>query len=186
MATVEEALQSQIRNIEGTYGRPIQEWIDLTRASGRTRHGEIVSWLKAEHGMSHGAANRVALVAMSAIAPKPNTVDPERVLYAGAKAALLPIHGRLMAVIDGLGGDVEIAPKKGYLSLRRRKQFAMIKPAARHIDLALILAGHPVGPRLESAATFNALFTHRVRVRSLDDVDDELRGWIREAYGGAS
>jgi Domain of unknown function (DUF5655)/Domain of unknown function (DUF4287) len=186
MATVEEALESQIRNIERTYGRPIQEWIDLTRASGQTRHGQIVSWLKTEHGMTHGAANRVALVAMDAIVPKPETSDAEQVLYAGPKASLLPIHERLMAVIDGLGADVEIAPKKGYLSVRRRKQFAMIKPAAGHIDLGLILAGHALGPRLESAATFNALFTHRVRVRSLNDVDDELHGWIREAYAQAS
>ena len=39
--------------------------------------------------------------------------------------------------------------------------------------------------RLESSATFNALFTHRVRVRSDDDVDAELVGWLRQAYDRA-
>jgi hypothetical protein len=62
----------------------------------------------------------------------------------------------------------------------------MIKPAAKHIDLGLILAGQGIGGRLESAATFNALFSHRVRVRSLDDIDDELRRWIAQAYAEAA
>jgi Domain of unknown function (DUF4287)/Domain of unknown function (DUF5655) len=184
MAMVERGLQSQIRNIEAQYGRPIGEWVDLVRASGRTRHGEIVSWLKSEHGMSHGAANRVALVALDAITPQAPADDPEYALYAD-KPDLRPIHAALMAHVHSLGSDIEIAPKKGYLSVRRRKQFAMLKPAAKHVDLALILPGGATSERLESAATFNALFTHRVRVRSPHDVDDELRVWISEAYGAA-
>ena len=182
MVTVEEGLRSQLRNIEATYGRTIDDWIELIRASGLRRHGEIVAMLKADYGLSHGAANRVALVALDALNPKAASDDPQGELYANGKEGLLPIHARLMAIIEGLGPDIEVAPKKGYLSLRRRKQFAMIKPAARHVDLGLILPGVPVTRRLESAATFNALFTHRVRVGSIDEVDDELVGWLGDAY----
>ena len=181
MPTVEEGLRSQIRNIEATYGRPIETWSELIRASGLRRHGEIVALLKGEHGLSHGSANRVALVALDAMAGTPRGETPEAQLYAG-KASLLPIHGALMAAVATLGDDVELAPKKAYLSLRRRKQFGMIQPAAKHVDLGLVLPGLPVTERLESAATFNALFTHRVRVRSTDEVDPQLVGWIREAY----
>jgi hypothetical protein len=185
MSTVEEGLRSQVRNIEATYGRPIDGWIDLIRASGRTRHGEIMKWLKTEHGLSHGAANRVALVAIDALAPTPGASDPEASLYAGPKRGLLPIHAMLMALVLSLGTDVETVPKKGYLSLRRRKQFAMIKPAAKHVDVGLILPAVPVVGRLESAATFTALFTHRVRIRSVDEIDEELVGWLGEAYSAA-
>ena len=186
MATVEQGLQSQLRNIEATYGRSIDDWIELIRGSGRTRHGDIVAMLKTDHGLSHGAANRVALVALDALNPKTGTGGPEQSLYEGGKHDLLPIHARLMAAVHKLGADIEIAPKKGYLSLRRRKQFGMIKPNTKHIDLGLILPGHPVTERLGSAATFNALFTHRVRVRSTVDVDDELVAWLTEAYVGAA
>ena len=185
MATVEEGLRSQIRNIEATYGRTIDEWIEIIRASGLTRHGEIVAMLKTDYGMSHGSANRVALVALDALAPRAASTDPVDGLYPGDKRALLPIHARLMEVIHGFGPDIEVAPKKGYLSLRRRKQFAMVKPAAKHVDLGLILPGVDVTDRLESAASFNALFTHRVHVRSVDEVDDELVGWLAEAYSAA-
>jgi hypothetical protein len=182
MATVEQGLQAQIRNIEATYGRSIDDWINLIGASGRGRHGEIVAWLKGEHGLTHGAANRVALVALAASEPEPAGSDPEAGLYTGRKRTLLPIHAGLMDAVGSLGPDVEVAPKKGYLSLRRRKQFAMIKPASAHVDVGLILPDRAATDRLESAATFNALFTHRVRVRTVDDIDGELRGWLAAAY----
>ena len=183
MATVEEGLQSQIRNIESTYGRSMDEWAALIAASGLERHGQIVAWLKNDHGLPHGAANRVALVALSSNAPSAPE-DPIDALYAGRPPSVRAIHDRIWTVVGGLEA-VEVAPKKGYLSLRRRTQFGMVKPAARHVDLGLILPSEPVTERLESAETFNALFTHRVRVRSEADVDDELAGWILAAYDRA-
>jgi hypothetical protein len=84
-----------------------------------------------------------------------------------------------------LGKDVEQAPKKGYVSLRRRKQFAMLQPGARWINLGLILTKQPPAGRLESAARWNALFTHRVRVASNPEIDDELESWLRTAYDAA-
>ena len=90
-----------------------------------------------------------------------------------------------MAAILAFGPDIEVVPKKGYLSLRRRKQFAMIKPVAKHIDVGLILPNKPVSSGFESAATFNALFTHRVRVRSVADVEADLVSYLREAYDSA-
>jgi len=157
-------------------------WTALSRSSGLTRHAQIVAMLKSDHGLTHGAANRVALVAVAALTPATETDDPVGVLYADRPAAVRAIHERVWREIEALGDDVEVAPKKGYLGLRRRIQFGMIKPAAKHVDLALVLPGQPVTDRLESAATFNALFSHRVRVRSEADVDDQLIGWIRQAY----
>lgn len=56
MATVDDAIKSQLRNIERATGRSVEEWVALVRANGKERHGEIVAWLKAEHGFSHGNA----------------------------------------------------------------------------------------------------------------------------------
>jgi hypothetical protein len=189
MATVDEALQSQLRNIEETSGRSMDAWVALIDASGHRRHGEIVSWLKAEHGLTHGSAHRLALVAIDRLSASSGGSDPastpEDVLYPQSRRHLLPIHKALMGVVRGFGDDVEVAPKKGYLSLRRRKQFAMLQPAANHVDVGVILPDAVTGERLESAATFNALFSNRVRVRSLDDVDADLTGWLRAAYDAA-
>ena len=177
-------LQSQIRNIEATYGKPLDHWFAVIDASGLTKHNEVVAMLKADHGLAHGAAHRVSLLARQrddADAAAPS--EPADTLYAGAKAGLRPLHEALLGEIRAIGA-FDIAPKKGYLSLRRRKQFAMVKPStASRIDLGLILpAAAPVSGRLESAAKFNPLFTHRVRITAVTDLDDELRGWLATAY----
>jgi len=194
MATVEDALQTQLRNIATSTGRTIPEWTELIRTSGHARHREIVKWLQADHGLSYGSANRLALVSLAGgpAAAKtdgaaeaegmPAVGDPLDQLYAGAKVPLRPIHDRLMAVIEGFGAPVEVAPKKGYVSLRRRTQFGMLKPAARRVDVGLILPDVPASARLEPAGSWNAMFTHRVRVGSVAEVDAELTSWLRAAW----
>jgi hypothetical protein len=184
MASPEDGVAAQIRNIEHTYGKSIGAWIDLVKASGLARHPDIVALLKTEHGMTHGAAHRVALLARDASVPPP--ADPVGALYAGRKSGLRPIHDKLIEMISGFGGDVAQVPKKGYISLRRARQFAMIQPsAADRIDVGLILKGTDPAGRLESARGFNALFTHRVRVRSAADIDADLLTWLRDAYQAA-
>ncbi len=189
MSTVDEGLEAQIRNIEQQYGKPLSEWIALVKESGLTKHTDMVAMLKSQYGMSHGSAHRVALkarevdAASTVKAAEASGRDPASELYGGKKAGLKPLHDALMTAITTFGDDIELAPKKGYVSLRRKKQFAMIQPTtATRIDLGLILKDVPTTERLESAASFNALFTHRVRVNTIDDVDAQLIAWLKQAY----
>ena len=218
MPTAEEGIATQIRNIEARYGKTMAQWSVIVAASGLTRHQDVVALLKTEHGLPHGAAHRVSLTArQQSIAglagPGPASPgpagpgqagsatpeDPVSALYSGRKAALRPLHEALMTAILALGNDIEIAPKKGYLSLRRGRQFAMIQPSgAGRIDVGLILPATPAtpaapatpatpaDPRLEPAAGFNALFTHRVRLPAGADIDPGLTGWLRLAYQHAA
>src|SRR5690348_6801067 len=190
MTSVEDGIAAQIRNIEARYGKPLQEWFSLIAASGLTRHAEVVAMLKADYGMAHGAAHRVSLLSRPPAAAEAAPASPGALadgLYTGKKAALQPLHNQLMAMVSALGPDLSQVPKKGYISLRRpRKQFAMIQPsAAGRIDLGLILPGTSPGGRLEASGSFNALFTHRVRVTAAGDLDDTLAGWLDAAYAAA-
>ena len=59
----------------------------------------------------------------------------------------------------------------------------MIQPStATRVDLGLILKGVEPQGRLEVSGSFNAMFTHRIKLGRLDDVDDEVVGWLRRAY----
>ena len=175
MTTVAQGLQSQIRNIEAEYGRSMDEWVTIITASRLTKHPEVVAMLKTRYGLKHGAAHRVSLIARERSGA--STASPT--MPAGE---VKDIHELLLARIDGLGNDIERAPKKGYLSIRRQKQFAMIKPGAKWIDLGLILPGVATDDRLVSAVGWNELFTHRVRLTHTADVDATVVAWLRHAY----
>jgi hypothetical protein len=182
---VDEAIASFERNIESQTGRPVNDWAELVRAQGLAKHGAMVAWLKAEHGLSHGQANHIAKRALEAAAP-PGTDDPVAHLFQGGKEGLRPIYDRLIAETMKLGADVEAAPKKANVSLRRRKQFALAQPTTRtRLDLGLILKGREPHGRLEASGSFNAMFTHRVKLSSPDEMDDQVLAWLREAYDAA-
>lgn len=189
MATVDQGLQAQIRNIEATYGRPLPEWFTIIAATGLTKHTDVVALLKNEYGMTHGAAHRVSLLSrQAAVASVPDEggASPVDTLYSGKKGVLRPLHDALVDTIGSFGDDVDIVPKKGYLSLRRRKQFAMIQPSTTgRLDVGLVLKDLPTNQRLEPAAGFNALFTHRIRLRTAAEIDAELTGWLKIAYDQA-
>jgi hypothetical protein len=180
--SLDKANETFVRNLETTTGKTVAQWVAVARKAG-AKHGEMMKVLKEKHGMKHGYANFIALQALKAAAPPAEDDDPLAAQYAGEKAKLKPIYDRLAKAAKGFGGDVEFAPKKGYMSLRRRKQFACIMPSTNtRVDVGLNLKGAPPAGRLELSGNFNAMFTHRVRVASAAEVDGELVAWLREAY----
>lgn len=191
MATPEEMEASMIQNLEEKTGQTLDQWMKIVRARGLSKHGEMVKLLKDEHGMGHGYANLVAHKAREQAAPATtpgpaaggftgdDLIDAQ---YAG-KEDLRPIYEALIAKIRAFGDDVEIAPKKTYVSLRRSKQFGLIQPSTKtRVDVGIQLKGREAGERLEASGSFNAMVSHRVRVTAEDQVDDELIGWLRDAY----
>ena len=175
-------IQNQIRNIEASTGRSMDDWVALVHASGNTKHGQIVSWLKTEHVMSHGNANRVALIALR----EPDAPEGDALvdaIYSGPKANLRPFHDRVVATASGFGDDVERAPKQAYVSLRRAKQFATVGPApGGRLEVGLNLKGVEPAGRLKAGG---GMCTHRVRLADPSEFDAEVVGWLREAYDRA-
>jgi predicted transport protein len=142
--------------------------------------------LKADHGMTHGYANLVAHKTLKSDAGSASeTTDLVASQYAGDKAALRPIYDALIKAARSCGA-IEVAPKKAYVSLRRSKQFAIIQPSTKtRVDLGLNMKGVPAKGRLESAGSFNAMVSHRVRLEKAADVDKYVKSWIKKAWSEA-
>lgn len=181
MASPDEQLATMLANIPEKTGKKLDEWLAIIKQSGLQKHGEIMKLLKQEHGVTHGFANLI--VSKSKETGDEGDVDLVAAQYSGAKEALKPLYDTIVAYAEGLGQDVEIAPKKASVSLRRKKQFALVTPATKtRIDLGLALKGDEPAGRLE---TYNAMCSHRVRLESEADFDDEVKAWMKEAYSRA-
>ena len=106
--------------------------------------------------------------------------------YAGAKADLKPVYDALIKAATAFGKDVEIAPKKTYVSLRRNKQFALVQPSTKtRVDLGVNLKDEPAKGRLEKSGSFNAMVSHRVKLEKPTDVDKDVKAWLKKAYSQA-
>ncbi len=185
MATPEEQLQSMLRNLEEKTGNPLKHWLGVVKKSGIDKHGAIVKMLKSDHSMTHGYANLVAHKALQSSAGSAGEEDLVEAQYA-AKETLRPVYDRIVEAVQGFGGDVELAPKKAYVSLRRAKQFGLVQPSTKtRVDVGIQLKGIEPGERLEASGSFNAMVSHRVRISDAAEVDDELIGWLQAAYDAA-
>src|SRR5690349_10880799 len=131
MSSLDKATQTQLENIQKKTGKSLAELGEVIRKSGLTRHGEIRDYLKRELGLGHGDANALVHAVQQSDGQRAaegksadNVLDE---IYVGAKAGQRPIHEALMKQIEKFG-EFETVPKKGYVSLRRKRQFAMLGP----------------------------------------------------------
>jgi hypothetical protein len=194
MADPQAATLTQLRNVEARTGKTIAELLAAVKASGLARHGERRIWLMERFQLGYGDANTVvhfvdkplpdlsgAAPAAPAAVPDGNPLDA---IYTGAKAHLRPLHDTVMKAVAALG-PCEQAPKKTYVSLRRRKQFAMLGPATKDlIELGLNARDLPPHPRLKAMPP-GGMCQYTVRLGQAAEVDDTLMGWLRAAYQAA-
>jgi hypothetical protein len=168
-----------ISNIPEKTGKSLEEWKVILKEKAFEKHGQAMKFLKEEYGVSHGFANTIIILSKE---EKNSPEDLVSAQYKG-KEALYPIYEKLLSAIEKFGDDITITPKKGSVSIIRKRQFALIKPATKtRIDLGLKLKDVDFTDRLGNSGPFGTMCTHRVQLSSIEDVNAELFSWLKEAY----
>lgn len=190
MANVEKAVATQLANIEKKTGKSLAQLTAAIKKSGLTKHGEIRSWVVETYGLGHGDANTLTHTAFksdgasAAKASGASTDDVLAEIYSGKKEHLRPIHEKLMKVIAKFG-EHELAPKKGYVSLRRKKQFAMLGPKTNdRFELGLNLKDDIKDTRVKPVPP-GGMCQYIVPLTSADEIDDKLISYVKKAYDAA-
>lgn len=194
MADPQAATITQLKNIQSRTGKSIAELHAALAAAGLAKHGEKRSWLMEHFKLGYGDANTVVLFvdkplpALGAGGEAPAAVavaaDPLDAIYSGSKAGLRPLHEAVMKLVQQIG-PCEQAPKKTYISLRRKKQFAMLGPATKDsIEIGLNAKDLPPHPRLKPLPP-GGMCQASTRIGAAAEIDGQLAGWIRQAYDAA-
>jgi hypothetical protein len=187
-------VQKWIEELPEKTGRSLEQWVALVQKSGPETFKERCDWLKTEHGLGSNAAWWLA-----------ERADPERSdfseddpesylraaeqyvenMFSGGKAGLRPIYDALLKLGLSLGSDVKACPCKTIVPLYRNHVFAQIKPATRtRIDMGFALRNMKAKGRLIDTGGFakKDRITHRIPISSLEEIDGEVRAWLRTAY----
>ena len=188
MSTLDQARQTQIDNIQKRTGKSLDELTAIVHKSRLSKHGEIRDMLKEELGLSHGDANALVHAIFQSdgqrAAEGKSTDAVLEEIYSGAKAGQRPIHEALMKHIVTFG-EFEIVPKKGYVSLRRKKQFAMIGPKTNtRFEVGINAKDFKKNPRLLEQPK-GSMCNYIVNLTDTKEVDSELVAWLKSAYESA-
>jgi hypothetical protein len=173
-------------------GRSLQEWLALVRKDGPATEPERRDWLKQKHGLG---TNSAWWIAERSVGKGTEAGDPEAYLkaavdyvekmFSGKKAALRPVYDALLELGLGIAQDVKACPCQTIVPLYRNHVFAQIKPTTNtRIDFGLALGNMKTPKRLIDTGGFakKDRITRRFEITSLDDIDAEVKRWLKTAY----
>lgn len=179
---MDKSLQNYVSNLEKITGKKLNHWAAVVKKSKLAKHGELVNMLKTDHGITYGYANMIVHYAKGGFEAAKDTDTLLATQYKG-KENLRPWYDKLIIEISRFGNDVKVSPKKTYVSLVRKKQFAIIQPSTKdRLDVGLNIKGVTVSGNVEDGSKWNAMCTHRIRVENEKTVNKDLIAWIKKAY----
>lgn len=184
VSTLDKAKEAQLSNIEARLGSSLAAIRAEVAGSGKVKHGEVRGWLIERYGLGYGDANALAHAARSDATAVSDRDDPLEQIYSGKKEHLRAIHDALLERIASWG-PFEVAPKKGYVALRRKKQFAMLGPKNAAIsELGINLKDEIAGERIVRQKA-GGMCQYAVALDCPDDLDQELLAVLRRAFDAA-
>lgn len=190
MSTLDQARKTQLKNIEARTGKSMTELTRIIEESGLTKHNQIRDYLKEKFDLGFGDASMLVHFALksdgqsAAEASGSSIIEITDQIYSGKTETQRQVHNRVMLEVEKLG-QFEIAPKKAYLSLRRKRQFAMLGPASKgRVEIGLNMKGLPGTERLLEQKP-GGMCQYKVFLENQDQVDTELLDWLRQAYESA-
>ena len=173
-------------------GRSLDEWMRYLKKNGPKDEKERRAWLKEEHGLG---TNTAWWLAERLEGEGTEVGDPDEYLkaaegyvekmFAGGKAGLKPLYDALLKLGLGIGKEAKACPCQTIVPLYRNHVFAQIKPTTRtRIDFGFALGDTKAKGRLIDTGGFakKDRITHRIEITSLDDIDDEVKHWLKVAY----
>ncbi len=183
---MDPATQTMIENLRKNTGKSLEEWTAIVATQNFQKHGEIMKFLKENHGFTHGFANLVAHKTLKSDAGSVVETDDLITKQYQGKEHFLPVYEKLHNAISAFGSDVEFAPKNAYVSVKRKKQFAMLIPATKtRYEIGINLKGQEAEGILEAETKSNAMCSHKIVINHEEQLTAEVTSWLKRAYEAA-
>jgi predicted transport protein len=182
---MDQVTLSTLANLKANTGHSLEEWKTLIAAQSFSKHGEIVKFLKETHSVTHGYAQTIASKVLGTDADSASDTDELIVNQYKGKEHLKAIYDKLISEIQQFDGDFEIAPKKAYVSLRRKKQFIILNPASKtRFEIGFNLKGTAATGILQAEKP-DGICSHKISLSEITEIDSEVIDWIKKAFDNA-
>lgn len=184
--------QKWIADLKHKTGRTLEEWLAHIKKAGPKDEKERRAWLKEKYSLG---TNTAWWLAERVEGKGEESGDPDHYLeaaeryveemFSGGKAKLRPLYDKLLKLGLKTGKEAKACPCQTIVPLYRNHVFAQIKPTTQsRIDMGFALGDMKPTGRLIDTGGFakKDRITHRIPITSTDDIDDEVRHWLKVAY----
>ena len=184
--------QKWIVDLKTKTGRTLEEWLSHIKKAGPKDEQGRRAWLKDKYGLG---TNTAWWLAERAEGKGEESGDPDLYLvaaerdvekmFSGGKAKLRPLYDALLKLGLKVGKEAKACPCQTIVPLYRNHVFAQIKPTTQtRIDMGFALGDLKGAGRLIDTGGFarKDRITHRIAITSMDDIDDEVKHWLKVAY----
>ena len=184
------SFQAYHDTIKERTGKGPEDFVKLAADRGllgpKVKAGDVIAWLDQDFGLGRGHAMAIVAILKAQSGPRPSKDDRIDKHFGGKKAAWRTTFDRLSSAIDAFGDDTGISPTDSYLSfVRNGKKFAIVQVAADHMDIGVKRKSVAPTERFAEAGAWNAMVTHRVRIATEAELDEEVMRWLLQAYAAA-
>ena len=179
---MDKATHTMLENLKEKTGHSLEEWEKLIAVQNLSKSGEIVQFLKETYNLGHGYAATIAMKVLGTDAESSGDADELIVNQYKGKEHFKAFYDKLLSDIQQFDGDFEIAPKKTYVALRRKKQFIILNPASKtRFEIGFNLKGIEATGKL-IAEKPDAICSHKISITDISTIDQEVLGWIKLAF----
>jgi predicted transport protein len=182
---MDKTVLTMLENLKEKTGHSLDEWKKIIAKEKLAKHGEIVKFLKESHKVTHGYASEIALKVLGSDADSTTDMDGLIESQYKGKEHLKEYYDKLIAEIKKFGAEFEIAPKKTYVSLKRKKQFIILNPASKtRFEIGFNLKGVEAKGKLENEKP-NGICSHKINLSDISEIDKEVIDWVKKAFDNA-
>ncbi|MEO8434467.1 MAG: DUF5655 domain-containing protein [Pyrinomonadaceae bacterium] len=165
-----------IDNLEKSTGTSLSEWMKVIAASGVTKRNDIVKWLKEKNGFGH--MNAALLTGIYQNAGKPVYGSTAELLdnqFARA-ADIRPLYESLTAFVKKHFPNSTVLPKKTYVSLLEKREFAAINIKPTELRIGLDLGAHAFDETVTKSKLSGPMprISHMLVITDQSDLNENL------------
>ena len=174
-----------INKIEQYTNSTFDEIVEFIEDSKLVKHSDIRTLLSDKLNLTYGDANTLTHYVLKSdgqsLAEGKSFDQILDEIYSDKKSELLPIHHKIMSLVESFG-SFEVIPKKGYISLKQKRKFMMIRPKSNtRIEIGINLKDLLENDRFIPQPK-GSMCQYIVKISNIDDVNNELIEILRLAY----
>jgi hypothetical protein len=165
-------------------GRDLPSWMKVIDAFDSTKRNEVIAWLKSEHGFGHMNASLLAGIHANDGNPVYQSTDNLLDNQFVKAAEMKPLFDSLLQFIEDNFPNSTVLPKKTYVSILEKREFAAVNIKPKELRVGLDLGDRPFDSKIEKAKLTGPMprISHMFVLTDAKQLDDRIAEALRTSY----